>query len=48
MKVAIVHDWLTIYGGSESIVRIMHDFYPVAPIYTTVYDKNNMPEDFEK
>lgn len=48
MKVAIVHDWLTIYGGSESIVRIMHDFYPDAPIYTTVYDKNNMPEDFKK
>lgn len=48
MKVAIVHDWLTIYGGSESIVRIMHDFYPDAPIYTSVYDKKNMPEDFEK
>lgn len=48
MKVAIVHDWLTIYGGSESIVRIMHDFYPDAPIYTTVYDKKNMPEDFAK
>lgn len=48
VKVAIVHDWLTIYGGSESIVRIMHDFYPDAPIYTTVYDKKNMPEDFAK
>lgn len=48
MKVAIVHDWLTIYGGSESIVRIMHEFYPEAPIYTTVYDRKNMPEDFQQ
>lgn len=48
MKVAIVHEWLTIYGGSESIVRIMHDFYPDAPIYTTVYDRKNMPEDFAR
>lgn len=48
MKVAIVHDWLTIYGGSESIVRILHEMFPDAPIYTTVYDKKNMPEDFAK
>ena len=46
MKVAIVHDWLTIYGGSESIVRILHDMFPEAPVYTTVYDKKNMPADF--
>lgn len=48
MKVAIVHDWLTIYGGSESIVRILHDIFPEAPIYTTVYDRNNMPDDFKE
>lgn len=48
MKVAIVHDWLTIYGGAESIIRILHDLFPDAPIYTTVYNRKNMPEDFEK
>lgn len=46
MKVAIIHDWLTIYGGSESIVRILHEMFPEAPVYTTVYDKKNMPADF--
>lgn len=46
MKVAIVHDWLTIYGGSESIVRILHEMFPEAPVYTTVYNEKNMPEDF--
>lgn len=48
MKVAIVHDWLTIYGGAESIIRILHEMFPDAPIYTTVYDKKNMPEDFRE
>ncbi len=48
MKVAIIHDWLTIYGGAESIIRILHDMFPDAPIYTTVYSKENMPADFRK
>ncbi len=48
MKVAIVHDWLTIYGGSESIIRILHEMFPEAPIYTTVYDRNRMPDDFRQ
>ena len=48
MKVAIVHDWLTVYGGAESIIRILHDLFPEAPIYTSVYDRDNMPEDFSK
>lgn len=48
MKVAIIHDWLTIYGGAESIIRILHDMYPDAPIYTTVYNRDNMPDDFKK
>lgn len=47
MKVAIIHDWLTIYGGAESIIRILHDMFPDAPIYTTVYDRDNMPDDFK-
>lgn len=48
MKVAIVHDWLAIYGGAESIIRILHELFPDAPIYTTVYYRENMPEDFKE
>lgn len=48
MKVAIIHDWLTIYGGAESIIRILHEMFPEAPIYTTVYNRENMPDDFRK
>lgn len=47
MKVAIVHEWLTVYGGSERVVEAIHELFPEAPIYTLVYDKDNMPERFK-
>lgn len=48
MKIAIIHDWLTNMGGAERIIRILHSLFPEAPIYTVVYDKENMPEDFRQ
>lgn len=47
MKVAIVHEWLTIYGGSERVTEILHEIFPKAPIYCLVYDKDTMPERFK-
>jgi glycosyltransferase involved in cell wall biosynthesis len=38
MKVAIVCDWLTGYGGAERVVLQLHRLYPDAPIYTSQYD----------
>ena len=46
MKVAIVHEWLTVYGGSERVVEEIHELFPEAPIYTLVYDRENMPKRF--
>ncbi len=46
MKVAIVHDWLTNFGGAERVVLMLHDIFPDAPIYTTVYDNKNMKSYF--
>lgn len=43
LKIAIVHDWLTVMGGAEPLVLELHKLYPNAPIYTSVYDKENMP-----
>lgn len=45
-KVAIVHDWLTNYGGAERVIEIFCEIFPDAPIYTLVYDKNNMEDKF--
>jgi glycosyltransferase involved in cell wall biosynthesis len=48
MKVAIVHEWLTIYGGSERVVEQLLKIYPDAHIYTTVYNEKNMGQIFPK
>lgn len=36
MKVAIVHDWLTTYAGSEKVLEQMLQLYPEADLYSTV------------
>lgn len=44
MRVAIVHDWLTNQGGAEKVVLALHELFPKAPIYTSVYKKSAFPE----
>lgn len=43
-KVALVHDWLTNWGGGERVLWSLHELFPKAPIYTSVYDPEAMPE----
>ncbi len=43
-KIAIVADWMTNYGGAESVISAFHDLYPEAPIYTTMYRPSAMRE----
>jgi len=43
MKVALLHDWLNQLGGAEDVLHVMHDLYPAAPVYTSIYDRNKMP-----
>ena len=45
-KIAIVTDWLTNMGGAERVVLAAHEAFPNAPIYTSVYTAETMP-DFE-
>jgi glycosyltransferase involved in cell wall biosynthesis len=44
MRVAIIHDYLNQYGGAERVLEALHDLYPDAPIYTSLYDPAAMPE----
>lgn len=39
MKLAIVHDALVNRGGAERVLSNFHEFFPDAPIYTSVYLK---------
>ncbi|TAL15288.1 glycosyltransferase family 4 protein [Patescibacteria group bacterium] len=43
-KVAIVADWLTNMAGAERVVLAMHEAFPDAPIYTSVYIPENLPD----
>lgn len=43
MRVAIIHDYLNQYGGAERVLEALHDLYPEAPVYTSIYDADTMP-----
>jgi glycosyltransferase involved in cell wall biosynthesis len=42
-RVALVHEWLTIPGGSEKVVLALLDMFPQAELFTTVYDPAPWP-----
>ena len=42
--VAIVHEWLTIPGGSEDVVIELLKMFPEAELFTTIYDPAPWPE----
>jgi len=43
-RIAIVHDWLTTMGGAERVVLALHEAFPKAPIFTSVYEPSAVPE----
>ncbi|MBU1167839.1 glycosyltransferase [Patescibacteria group bacterium] len=47
MKVALVHDFLNQVGGAEKVLRIFHEMFPKAPVYTISYDKEDTGGVFE-
>ncbi|MFH1048135.1 MAG: glycosyltransferase [Patescibacteria group bacterium] len=46
MKIAIVHDFLTYWGGAEQVLLSFHRIWPDAPIYTLLYDEKIVREYF--
>lgn len=44
MRLAIVCSWLNQYGGAERVLEVVHSMYPEAPIYTSVYCPQRLPE----
>jgi glycosyltransferase involved in cell wall biosynthesis len=42
-RVAVVHDWLTIPGGSEQVVMELLEMFPAAELFTSVYDPAPWP-----
>lgn len=48
MKVAIVHELLTIRGGAERVARVLADMYPEAEVFTLLYDERTLGDWFPK
>jgi glycosyltransferase involved in cell wall biosynthesis len=40
VRVAIVHDWLTVRGGAEVVLEAMLEAYPDADVHTLVYQRS--------
>jgi glycosyltransferase involved in cell wall biosynthesis len=43
MEVALVHDWLNQMGGAEVVLENLVQLFPRAPIYTSIYWRDEMP-----
>jgi glycosyltransferase involved in cell wall biosynthesis len=48
MKVALVHDYLNQMGGAERVVMALHEIFPDAPIYTSIYDPDRVDPAFRQ
>lgn len=48
MKVALVHELLTLRGGAERVLRVFADMFPDAPIYTLLYNEKKLGDWFPK
>lgn len=43
-RTLIVHDYLNQYGGAERVLEAMWEMFPDAPLMTSLYDVESMPE----
>jgi glycosyltransferase involved in cell wall biosynthesis len=43
MKTAIVYDRVNKWGGAERVLLALHEIFPDAPLYTSVYDPKGAP-----
>src|SRR3989339_529989 len=48
MKVALVHELLTMRGGAERVLKILADMFPDAPIYTLLFDERKLGDWFPR
>src|SRR3990170_3064486 len=47
-RIAIAHDYLVQYGGAERVVEALHEAFPEAPVYTTMYEPDALPPVFRE
>lgn len=42
MNLAIIHEWLNVYGGSERLLTDVFKLYPQADLHALIHNKNNL------
>ncbi|HRQ24030.1 MAG TPA: hypothetical protein PLF42_11445, partial [Anaerolineales bacterium] len=42
MKLAIIHEWLNVYGGSERLLAEILNLYPQAQVHALIHNKANL------
>lgn len=42
LKVALVHDYLTSFGGAERVLIALHEIWPGAPVFVSVVDQKKL------
>ena len=48
MKIALVHELLTMRGGAERVTRVLAEMFPDAPVYTLLYNEKKLGGWFPK
>jgi glycosyltransferase involved in cell wall biosynthesis len=48
MRVALVHELLTVRGGAERVMGVIANMFPDAPIYTLLYDERKLGDWFPR
>ncbi|MDX9954359.1 MAG: glycosyltransferase [Anaerolineae bacterium] len=48
MRLALVHDWLNQLGGAERVLEDLHQFFPTAPIHTSIYWREKLPQSYRE
>jgi glycosyltransferase involved in cell wall biosynthesis len=47
MNIALVHDWLNQRGGAEDVLENVVSLFPDAPVHTSIYHRERMPESYQ-
>lgn len=47
-RIALAHDYLNQHGGAERVLEVFHELYPEAPVYTSIYAPDLMPDSYRK
>jgi glycosyltransferase involved in cell wall biosynthesis len=48
LRIALVHDYLNQMGGAEKLLLTLHDLFPSAPVYTSIYARSRVDSRFRE